>query len=82
MKTALAYVLWLAVVMFLAFAWIGVQVAFPLMPFFGRLARQLPDSMQMCSVFAIFNLSIVLIPYYVYELVIEHKRHRSAHPPH
>jgi hypothetical protein len=58
MKTAYSFALYFALLVVVA-AWIGQQFAFPLVPALGRLARRLPDSVQMFCIFTLLTVSLV-----------------------
>jgi vacuolar-type H+-ATPase subunit I/STV1 len=50
----------IAAIGLLSGAWIGLQLAFPMFPPLGKVARQLPDSVQMFGVFSLLALSLFI----------------------
>jgi hypothetical protein len=80
-QRARRYLIIVVVLIVFGCGWIGQQVAFPLMPGLGRIARQLPDSVQMFCILALLALSIIGTCYFFYEWARERLRRRSACTP-
>jgi hypothetical protein len=77
MRIANSFALTLGVLT-LVVAWVGVQVAFPLVPALGRIARRLPDSVQMLCIITLLTVSVVGTIYFFYEWASARIRDRSA----
>ena len=76
-----SWIVFLTALIFLAVAWVGLQVAFPLVPAFGGVARNLSPRLQVFGIIALLAISVFGACQPVVAWARKHWRNRLANMP-